>query len=328
MPFFWPSERLESSAWIDSCNEQLTALLVRGNMLVNHIPISENTTDRQSVSCAVCDEQDDDQGTNEFIRLSCQSCRPNPLTYCSDCFFDHMRTADGLSCPNVATCNQLLPYELVNKGIEKAFESEWESALESGHTSLSPRERRRTIEAVIESGNRVRRRYLNRGMDLLHDHDPSLKVVTCPEDGCPFQALVQEAHASVPCYFHPQTHICVQCTRQWSSDHQCPDEDALNTPEQCREVRSFPCPQCETPIQRNGSCMHMTCPRCNHHWCWYCVFHFYGLPEHQEKTQAYANYGDYAEQHRRVWHDGVFLGDSYTRHCNLGDGCPCRTRDF
>ncbi len=243
--------------------------------------------------------------------------------------FDHMRNADDLSCPNAATCNRLLPYELVEKGIEKVFESAWDEVLESGHTSLFLRERH-AIEDAIESGDRVRRLYLNRGIDLLHDHDPSLKVVTCPEDECPFQALVQATHASVPCYFHPQTHICVQCTRQWSSDHQCPDEDAFNSPEQCREVRSFPCPQCATPTQRDHGCMHMTCSRCNHHWCWYCVFHFYGLPEHQEKTQAYANYTDYTAQHGRTWHGGDFgldrvLGGSYTRHCNLGVGCPCRT---
>ncbi len=84
MPFFWPSERLESCAWIDSCNKKLAALLVRENVVVNHIP---NTIDRQSASCVVCSEQDDDQGTSEFIRLSCQSCSQDPLTYCSDCWF-------------------------------------------------------------------------------------------------------------------------------------------------------------------------------------------------------------------------------------------------
>ena len=36
---------------------------------------------------------------------------------------------------------------------------------------------------------------------------------------------------------------------------------ALNTKE---------CPRCETPIEKNGGCNHMTCSKCNWHWCWVC----------------------------------------------------------
>ncbi|XP_047459258.1 E3 ubiquitin-protein ligase parkin [Mugil cephalus] len=30
------------------------------------------------------------------------------------------------------------------------------------------------------------------------------------------------------------------------------------------------CPQCSVPVERNGVCMHMQCPRCGAEWCWVC----------------------------------------------------------
>lgn len=33
-----------------------------------------------------------------------------------------------------------------------------------------------------------------------------------------------------------------------------------------------PCPQCKAPVEKNGGCMHMVCPRaqCRFEWCWLC----------------------------------------------------------
>lgn len=33
-----------------------------------------------------------------------------------------------------------------------------------------------------------------------------------------------------------------------------------------------PCPQCSTPVEKSGGCMHMECPlaRCHYSWCWMC----------------------------------------------------------
>ncbi|XP_061600860.1 E3 ubiquitin-protein ligase parkin isoform X1 [Cololabis saira] len=30
------------------------------------------------------------------------------------------------------------------------------------------------------------------------------------------------------------------------------------------------CPECSVPVERNGGCMHMCCPRCRTEWCWIC----------------------------------------------------------
>uniref|UniRef100_A0A8C9F9V6 E3 ubiquitin-protein ligase parkin n=1 Tax=Pavo cristatus TaxID=9049 RepID=A0A8C9F9V6_PAVCR len=33
-----------------------------------------------------------------------------------------------------------------------------------------------------------------------------------------------------------------------------------------------PCPNCHIPVEKNGGCMHMKCPRpqCRFEWCWNC----------------------------------------------------------
>uniref|UniRef100_A0A672T875 E3 ubiquitin-protein ligase parkin n=1 Tax=Sinocyclocheilus grahami TaxID=75366 RepID=A0A672T875_SINGR len=32
------------------------------------------------------------------------------------------------------------------------------------------------------------------------------------------------------------------------------------------------CPKCQVPVEKNGGCMHMVCPRpqCKFEWCWFC----------------------------------------------------------
>ena len=32
-----------------------------------------------------------------------------------------------------------------------------------------------------------------------------------------------------------------------------------------------PCPKCSVYIEKNGGCRHMTCTRCVHEFCWYCL---------------------------------------------------------
>lgn len=38
----------------------------------------------------------------------------------------------------------------------------------------------------------------------------------------------------------------------------------------CIKESTKPCPQCLIPVERNGGCMHMHCPRCGADWCWLC----------------------------------------------------------
>ena len=35
-------------------------------------------------------------------------------------------------------------------------------------------------------------------------------------------------------------------------------------------LKFWPCPTCLTPIEKNDGCNHMTCTKCDQHFCWVC----------------------------------------------------------
>ena len=43
-------------------------------------------------------------------------------------------------------------------------------------------------------------------------------------------------------------------------------------------VKLHKCPRCSSSIEKDGGCPHMSCPMCDHSWCWTCGFprkHFF-----------------------------------------------------
>ena len=36
------------------------------------------------------------------------------------------------------------------------------------------------------------------------------------------------------------------------------------------KMSTKPCPECRTPTERDGGCMHMVCSKCKLEWCWVC----------------------------------------------------------
>ena len=74
------------------------------------------------------------------------------------------------------------------------------------------------------------------------------------------------------------THFCFLCKSPW---HEGPCAVVLTKEDEqfVRYVKAQgkatkPCPQCGTAIEKNEGCNHMTCPNCNHQWCWLVCFFF------------------------------------------------------
>ncbi|GAA6110424.1 E3 ubiquitin-protein ligase parkin isoform X1 [Tachysurus ichikawai] len=75
-----------------------------------------------------------------------------------------------------------------------------------------------------------------------------------------------------------------ECTQQRSSAAGRPTQGYVVDEEAALQARweqasqntiketTRPCPKCRVPVEKNGGCMHMVCPRaqCKFQWCWLC----------------------------------------------------------
>lgn len=70
----------------------------------------------------------------------------------------------------------------------------------------------------------------------------------------------------VYCFEHGTAHAGRSC-RAFTKQQKA--EEAMNAAF-LRSEKVHSCPSCRSPIEKNGGCMHMTCSRCRHEFCWMC----------------------------------------------------------
>ncbi|XP_030234065.1 E3 ubiquitin-protein ligase parkin [Gadus morhua] len=79
-------------------------------------------------------------------------------------------------------------------------------------------------------------------------------------------------------YHEGECHMAASCSGDAATQCFVVDEGALQrsrwelaSRDTIRETTK-PCPQCGVPVEKNGGCMHMVCPRkqCSSEWCWIC----------------------------------------------------------
>jgi len=72
--------------------------------------------------------------------------------------------------------------------------------------------------------------------------------------------------------------FCFQCHKEAHSPATC--EQVKLWGQKCKDdsetthwkyANTKDCPKCETPVEKNGGCNHMTCRQCKHEWCWVCI---------------------------------------------------------
>ncbi|XP_075438854.1 cullin-9-like, partial [Ascaphus truei] len=57
------------------------------------------------------------------------------------------------------------------------------------------------------------------------------------------------------------------------------------------------CPSCQAPIEKNEGCLHMTCAKCNHGFCWRCLKPW--KPTHKDYYNCSAMVSKAARQEKR-----------------------------
>lgn len=119
--------------------------------------------------------------------------------------------------------------------------------------------------------------------------------VLCPQPGCGMGLLTDPDCVRVTCEQGCGYVFCRNCLQGYHLGDCLQDEDGTTNmnlgqcqyninPERVAEARwdeaskviikvlTKPCPQCRTPTERDGGCMHMVCTRsgCGLEWCWVC----------------------------------------------------------
>ncbi|KAH8679061.1 hypothetical protein BGZ60DRAFT_402440 [Tricladium varicosporioides] len=71
---------------------------------------------------------------------------------------------------------------------------------------------------------------------------------------------------------------CITHNTLWHTDKTCTEVDRDigraeddKASKKLLEQISQRCPKCDIPIQRAGGCPHMTCRKCKHEFCWFCL---------------------------------------------------------
>jgi len=72
--------------------------------------------------------------------------------------------------------------------------------------------------------------------------------------------------------------LCFNCKEAWHADVTCAqyqkwkeeNAHANDRYDEWRKKNTKNCPQCKTPIEKNGGCNHMKCINCKYEYCWLC----------------------------------------------------------
>ena len=195
------------------------------------------------MSCLIC------YSDNNIISIPC-SCQ-----YCSNCLKDwtieqigdiKFQSTRYFLCPN--------------------FECKKEYNIENLNNSLS----KENLDIINDS--------------LLTSYMQNTKDITsCPNSNCSYSGIID---LDTKC---KKNLICEICKTEWR------DSASYSLSEQifqfCNSYREklseFPsilyqeaftnlCPKCSIRISKNGGCKHMSCKKCAHEFCWYCMQNYHG----------------------------------------------------
>eukprot|EP01103_Thecamoeba_quadrilineata_P007897 TRINITY_DN1771_c0_g1_i1.p1 TRINITY_DN1771_c0_g1~~TRINITY_DN1771_c0_g1_i1.p1 ORF type:complete len:679 (+),score=104.89 TRINITY_DN1771_c0_g1_i1:37-2037(+) len=127
------------------------------------------------------------------------------------------------------------------------------------------------------------KRFIESLRNAFVENNPSIKW--CPAPECPNAILLTEIsterNESVECLCGHT--FCFRCSLESHQPCSClmfekwkkiasGQDDRLN--DAFITSVSRPCPSCKVPIEKNHGCNHMTCTKCQYHFCWQCMGKF------------------------------------------------------
>jgi len=151
-------------------------------------------------------------------------------------------------------------------------------------------------EEIIESFEALAMKWLD------HCRDNKTMCLKCGK-----MSLCDGSNNSFECP-HCQTKSCTKCSTMWTIEHsnlECEKSQQRRKKMQMQaekqkmkqskktkkrslkeehrssewmQVNTKKCPHCQTPIEKNGGCLHMRCSICSHEFCWNCLQEYSTLP--------------------------------------------------
>lgn len=113
------------------------------------------------------------------------------------------------------------------------------------------------------------------------------------------------------------TLVCLQCQKlghepldcKWFEEWDSNLEKVMDTlNDDWKKKHTKACPKCHTDIEKNQGCMHMTCAKCRHEFCWLCLGDWKG----HSSCNSYKNpEGSFSEKYLKRLQ---FFTDRYLEH--------------
>jgi ariadne-1 len=195
-------------------------------------------------TCAICFEDD-----CKMIAMPCGH------AFCSDCWTGFLDNSinQGPSCV-LQTCPQADCKELVTED---------------------------ELILVLGESSPLLKKF--RGYQLRSFVDSNPLFRWCPGPGCDkiaaanSQTALESQGSAVQCDAC-STQFCLVCGQEPHGPANCKNLAAWN--EKCRNesetanwvlANTKPCPKCQSRIEKNQGCNHMTCQSCRHEFCWICM---------------------------------------------------------
>ncbi len=209
-------------------------------------------------SCSIC--YDDDVDQDALVALWCGH------TFCTDCWKAYLalkvkEMATHITCPGADAkkkkCTLLVDDVTIAKLLgDEASLRRHADALVDSYVQVRP-DLRHCVQAKCSNIIRV----TSRATGVFGSDE-----ITCACGAAFCFGCGELPHRPASCHM----------LREWKKKSGGGDEDISV---QLIATVSRPCPGCSAPIEKNDGCHHMTCQKCQYHFCWHCMGKFGSGPK-------------------------------------------------